>query len=722
MRIRPLPVALFHLARLLALGAALLGWAVTASADGSWEELDRATDPEDPAALRAARERLAVLGPDTWLVLRERAPLRLALAEALAPAEVGELVERAATDPERLVVLALNLVSRADLPGHLLPEPRLKVLARADPAALEDLAEELTVAGRLEVPIALLARAPLTARLGGALADLAFATGPQTLADALTVPGRLPLAARAALAEVTPDLWNRYVERPLGAERIERLLACAQSDPDPGLRVLAARLLHASLDPQVASAVLPAYLGARSWRIDLEEWEQLGSNAGPLPGLEGLPLPERLALLHGHLVRGGHVRASNDPQGAEEVARTMRALLARPASDLEQAALARLLGMWGDSLFVDDDHALPWAAPSWLAVLDGWERAGREAGPLAPLHAGLAAAARRDLRRPRPKGPTRRVVERPPPQVPLESDPARVRTWSRSEREALGRRLATSADVLAADARQALLADDDVALGFALAGLLTPSEPALTFASQILAAPTPRAALRQALVAGAQSWGPALDFAPTDEQGERLRFPLDDPLRAALGRVVAEDTDPWVVDWAAQRLAFAGTDADVALLLDHAPRLGLLEHSRSRSLLAGLAATVLEPGEEPRQRARLDLLLDALGGPSVSPSASGDLFEALVDLLFDADEDEPVREHLRPLAERLLGWVRQTAPRLSVDRVERAVLTLLSRPPAAEDRWADRVGEVARGVVGSLAVATVRVRLEARLKAAERER
>ncbi len=696
--------------------------AAPACAEEAWEELERAMDPEEPADLEAARQRLAPLGAEAWLVLRERTPLRLALAESLSAAEVGALVDEAVAEPGRLVALALNLASRADVPGLLLPEPRLDALAAADPGALEDLVEELTVAGRPELGLALLARAPLTRRLGAALADLAYAAGPQALADALTVPGRLPEPARASLADVRPDLWNRYVERPLGAERIGRLLACARSDPDAGLRALAARLLHASLDPQGAQAVLPAYLGASSWRIDADEWEQLGSNRGLLPGYEGLPLGERLALLHGALVRGGHVRAGNDPEGAEQVAREMRALLARTGPPAEQAALARLLGAWGGTLFVDGGHARPWAAPSWVALVDGWGRASHEGGPLASLHASLAAAARRDLGRPWPRGPARRLVERPPPQVPLESDPERVRAWTRSQRRALGRRWAASPDGLAAQARGALLADDDVALGYALQGLAAPVEPALAFASQILTGTTARPALRQALVDGGGGFGPTLDLAPTDGQGGRLRFPLENALRTALGRVVAEDPDPWAVDAAAQRLALAGTDADVAILLRHAARLGLLEGFPWRSPLSALAPTVLEPDEEPGRQARLALLLGALTGPTLAPAAAGELFEALVEALFEPQADVAERARREPLASRLLAWFAVQAPRLPPDLVERAVLALLDGPATADEGWAVTVGTLVRAVVAEVGVLTLRLRLQARAEAAWRRR
>jgi|GEM_PF-5249276 len=457
-------------------------------------------------------------------------------------------------------------------------------LARTAPAEGIQVALERVVHGDTQLARRLLALPLITRVLAEELADLPHAAGPRLLIDTLVDRQALPPEARAALADVEPDLHNRWVRRHLGPEGVNALLAVATLDADPGLRVLAARLLHASLDRSVLPVILAAYQGARSQRIDRDEWQLLGKSYGLPPGTEALPEAERHDLLFGYVVRD-HIRAAADPQGAAELAVELRDLWRRLRTPQTQGHLLRFLDVHG-WVFVDAQRPQPWGAPAWLELLAEWEQAAADpTAPLAPLLRGVLARARHVLRT--------SAVGTSPPQ----------RSW----------RLGRSPTALKA-------------AELAQAALEAPAKPDLEAATRLLAGLTGEAEAR-AVLADIENYGPSVRLGPVQENWPGARYAVDEPTRTQLAAALASEPDPWLVDRIANRLALAGSAADVALLARHALRIALTD-TRSRPPLTDIDVTTGEPG-------LLEVLLAFVGSPDAPPGTAVEVYAGLVGQLLD---------------------------------------------------------------------------------------
>lgn len=648
----------------LALLACLLLPLGVAQAGDAWDELVRKVDRADPEAVHAARLDLEAQHPDFWRLVQRRGGLLAAMAHDLSPAELEREWQRAERDPEQQEALVHNLHARPDLATRLLTSPWFETLALRRSKALRELALERVVHGDAALARRLLASAESQHELAEELADLPHAAGPTLLAEALL--GSLPLSAprRAALADVRPDLENRWLTRRLQARHVNDLAVLAVHDADPGLRVLAARLLHACCDPAAAPRLVAAYQGALSHRIDRDEWQLLGKHYGCLVGIERLGCAERHDLLFGWLVRD-HVRAGSDPDGAGAQAEEVLALWARLSTAEQQAHLIRCLDMWG-YVFVDSALAQPWGAPAWLALLERWQALSKDlAQPLAPLLTGVVARAHEALR------------------LPGERVTARSEPW----------RLGRSHEERAEAAR-------------AHAALVAPGAVEREAATLLLAGLAGSRGARAAL-ADLEEHGPSVRLEPEgDGDAPRPRVLLTPDTRAALGLLLRDEPDPWLVDLAANRLGLAGTPEDVALLTRHAARLGVTD-VRSRHALASVDVLEADAGV-------LETLLDFVASPPAPPAASVEVFESVLDQVLGAlDEDAAPRAQAD--WQRILSWLEVQGPRLDPDRAEGVLGVAWTEGIRADDAPRRALRELARSQVSHVAVEGVRLRLLARM-------
>jgi hypothetical protein len=773
-----------------------------AASDDDWRALAQRVDLTDARAVRAARQGLEAREPDFWFLVRPRGPLLSALARDLAPDEVAALLDAAAT-PERLETLGHNLAARDDLADMVLARGALARITQETSSSWNDVAAEALVHGAPGLATALLANPALGMELAEDLADLTHPQGLHLLADVVAGAATLPADARARLGDLRPDLENRYLGRALGAPRIEALARVAREDADPALRVLAARLLHASLDPATRPVLVEAYRSAASWRIDADEWEQLGKNHGLLAGLEGADAWQRRAVLHGHVVLG-HVRAAEHPEEATRLAQDCRDLWSRSSGDDARGLLLRCLDAWG-YVFVDGSRSRPVAAAPWLELLGEIEREGAGTSGVALLARAVARRARQELHAPydrarhtsAPAAPTRsppavvlalRAKPRPdaidaqdvaawlaqdpdhlllgafedtyrtfqPDQAarvlrlypeatfarlldaPTDGSrapggsgeglghaqgdaarlrvlrilaldpslcvrvctPARVAGWPRTARTDLGRLTATGGLPYAPDDLKALLDDPEVAVGYAHGALTKPKEPALDFATRVLAGLAGSPALRTAL-ADVEEGGPSVRLGPVEDDWPGARFPLDAALVDRLDAVLAAEPDPHLRDWIANRLALSGTPKDVAVLVRHAERIAVTD-TRGRHPLTDIDLVAADP-------ACLDLLLGYVA-EGARPHACIEVLDSIVDEVLDEDldRDEPA---LQVRVERVLGWIAKRVPSLSADRVEGIVRTFGAVRYAASDPRLARIVEALQPALEALTVPGVRERL-----------
>ncbi len=744
--------------RAILLSVSISAWALFALpsiAGEGWVSLARGVDPTDPAAVHAARLSAEAAGEDFWFVEQRGGPLLAACARDLSDAEVAALLDRAGRDEEALGGLVANLAARGDLPSRLLRRDLVGFLAEHLLPTITPIAEDALIHGDPSFAIALLGRPAATVSFASSLADLPYAAGPRLLADVLRGEVVSDAATRARLGEVVPDLYNRYVVRRLGRERIEGLVRVATTDGDGALRALAARLLAASSDPDADGVLVEAYTGARGWRIEPEEWQVLGRDHDVVPGLERIATRDLIDVLEG-LVARGFVRASGDPDGAAWMAAGIRGVWSAQEDPFTRGQLLRLLDVYGDA-FVAQDRERPWAPEAWRALLGEWAAEGG-------LAARVAARRRADLLQPRgpresdPPHTSKEVVARlgssviqhlhdegrtdalvamlddpptthlrhgrpaddlegtanrdemlgwlfPLPDVrPRLLDAARVLAWPPENRRTLGALAADARPPVDPDAVAPLLADDAFALGWAEKGLETGREAPFRFGAALVAGTLERPALRAAF-ADRDEFGPSTHLAPyEDEDGRPRAAPAIEPaIRAALRTVLATATDPYLVDGAARVLALEGGPEDVAALLANAARLdaGLGDH---RSSVGYLAAQVGDP-------TRLGLLLGFVASPEAPPGAAVDVFRALVDdLLQDTANDPDEEARVAPFRAQLLDGADARLAALPGDRVEACLLALID---AATDAPAirRRIDAVLDGALAATDVPGVRVRV-----------
>jgi hypothetical protein len=364
-------------------------------------EISRGYAPAAPGALERARAALLAVAPETWLEDLPVGPLRDALAAGLERGDVVTMFARAGRDPrrgaERIRDLAAAIAVRADATEILFAAGAVEPLAGQDPELLAAIAAADVIEGRTRLAIHLLSDPRTVLHAAGLFLEMNRPEGLRLVADVTIGDPPVPAEARARLGLFEPDLGNNHLPRELGPDRIAGLGAIARTDPDPALRLLAARLLAYSLDGEAYAAAVSTYRDARGADVEPDEWEILGKQFFTSASDASVPLEARQALLRGHLYRGG-LFASADPRASEAAATAIRRMVAEDDDPRFRGMLLRFLDEWS-YLFVDDSGLRPRPVPSFLALLSDLERAGD-----ALARALVPAIRERSSRRPRPRG------------------------------------------------------------------------------------------------------------------------------------------------------------------------------------------------------------------------------------------------------------------------------------------------------------------------------
>jgi hypothetical protein len=310
---------------------------------------------------------------------------------------VRNLLRRATRDPNRLAALAANLGSRPELAGLLLETGGAGLLIESHRGLLFDLARDALLADDRRLVLALLRDPRSVEKTAEGLADLTWPAGLRLLADVVIGRVGLPPAARARLAGARPNP-SFYRERPLTEDRVADLLETAREDEDHAIRLLAARVLLRSGDPEVFPAVVEAYASCRSVEMERWEWRRIGSWFHRRVFDADVPAAAKLSVLRGS-VQFGQVFAGDDPEAAERVALDFRRLY-------EEASDRRLRGEllretdWLHVHLVDEGGRRKRAVPTWRKFLEELV-AGREDDPpeVAALGRRIAEGLLADLER-----------------------------------------------------------------------------------------------------------------------------------------------------------------------------------------------------------------------------------------------------------------------------------------------------------------------------------
>lgn len=392
---------------------------LTVSARGGDREVDpvtlfraraRVTDPGSGDDVARLRDDLLAHGDGAWSGGRLRSDaggqgawveerVRSALARSLTDAQVARAIHVAAEDAEepseRLGTLVRNLRGRPGLGGALLAADALDVAVQSSTQELAELAAVELLDDDHRLARALLSRPAGARRVAQDLADSRYANGLCFVADVVTGAVSVPDAARGALAGFDVNLGAVRDVRPLGPERRAALVRVAREDPDPALRVVAARILHYAATPESLGPAYAATGAARSHRIGNDEWDWLGRD-GP-PPIDAALLPsQRIRAIRGWVYLS-HERAYGDPLSTEWMAARLLELLAAVDAPRTRGALDRALAELA-YCFADANPGRPRIAPSFEALLTAWET-GRDGDPpsLRALERRLAADLRREL-------------------------------------------------------------------------------------------------------------------------------------------------------------------------------------------------------------------------------------------------------------------------------------------------------------------------------------
>jgi len=386
-------------------------------------------DPSSDEDVARLRDDLLALGPEAWSEvvlsgsLRRRSGnlrrmVRLALVRSLSDADVARMIDAASSRPDdagdRLVRLLRNLRGRDGLGTALIEREAFEAAALGNDQVVADVAGEDLLSGDRTLAMALLSDPRFVDRAASELSDLPYEDGLCLIADVLTGNAEVPEAARDALASFDPNLSDIRHRRPLGARRRAGVLSVAENDPDPALRATAARILHYENVVAGAGAAFGAKALARTHRLEDESWDWLAGELGPPPASARIPRHARARCLPAW-IRFSHVRASDDPADAEDMAREVRALYARTADDRTRGALLRALTQAAYA-FRDSRHGRQRLVPSFDALLEDLAAGRPGTSPsLRSLEAWWAGRTRTELERGGPPNPpnTFRIEESP---------------------------------------------------------------------------------------------------------------------------------------------------------------------------------------------------------------------------------------------------------------------------------------------------------------------